>query len=598
MLTAIRELGDLVIAKEKKSALAVLVEDPNAAGNYNTVVTIDIDEKEGGFRFLGVNLEDYDSSKIGGYLYRRGAATSADFSPTARISGRPAGTVERKILGWFRVLNDKDIAIAANDRAFLEKLHALLAEHEEEIQARVVALRQEFPQREGLLLTLKFHRAGKSRYVGDLPVMVDIFQKLNEKRETRFAVKGQVCSLCGLEKDMVLGNIDTYKFYTTDKPGYIIGSFDRQKSWRNFPVCRNCKLSLEEGRKFLEENLTFRFCGLTYNLIPKFIAGTGAVADDVIDIFANSSKLISLKQSRIDSISGDEEDILAELQDLEDVLTLNFLFVEKELAAERIRLVIEDVFPSRLKEIFQAKEEVDTLFEENFTFGTLRQFFYKSEGDKRNPDLDKYFLDIIDRIFQNRRVNFQFILGFVMALIRERFIAERNFRSAVGDGLMVLAFCGRLQLFEMEEVKMEKRLFEEMFAKYGATFATPLKRGLFLLGSLTESLLRKQYQERGRSPFNKSLKSLKMNERDFKGLLPKVQNKLEEYESFDLGKRVMAREAANYLLLAGDNWKMSVDELNFYFAAGMNLYPAVAKLAYSSQAGGETKNGGMADGSD
>ena len=28
-----------------------------------------------------------------------------------------------------------------------------------------------------------------------------------------------------------------------------------------------------------------------------------------------------------------------------------------------------------------------------------------------------------------------------------------------------------------------------------------------------------------------------MTERDFKGLLPKVQNKLEEYDSFDKGKR-------------------------------------------------------------
>jgi len=71
-----------------------------------------------------------------------------------------------------------------------------------------------------------------------------------------------------------------------------------------------------------------------------------------------------------------------------------------------------------------------------------------------------------------------------------------------------------------------------------------------------------------------------MTERDFKGLLPKVQNKLEEYDSFDKGKRQLASEVANYLLLAGDDWTVSVDELNFYFAAGMNLTNEVAKVIY------------------
>ena len=63
-------------------------------------------------------------------------------------------------------------------------------------------------------------------------------------------------------------------------------------------------------------------------------------------------------------------------------------------------------------------------------------------------------------------------------------------------------------------------------------------------------------------------------------MLPKVQNKLEEYDSFDKGKRQLASEVANYLLLAGDDWAMSVDELNFYFSAGMNLTNEVVKVIY------------------
>ncbi|NMA82392.1 MAG: TIGR02556 family CRISPR-associated protein, partial [Epulopiscium sp.] len=178
----------------------------------------------------------------------------------------------------------------------------------------------------------------------------------------------------------------------------------------------------------------------------------------------------------------------------------------------------------------------------------------------------------------------QFMLKFIMQKIRGDFVRDEYFNFTVRDGLMTLAFLEKMKLFEMEVEQMEKRLFSEMFSKYGSTFEAPLKRGLFLLGSLTEFLLRKQYTElEATPPFRRNLKSLKMNERDFKGLLPKVQNKLEEYDSFDKGKRLTAREAANYLLVSGENWKMSIDEMNFYFAAGMNLVDKVANIVYPAQ---------------
>jgi CRISPR-associated protein Csh1 len=74
-----------------------------------------------------------------------------------------------------------------------------------------------------------------------------------------------------------------------------------------------------------------------------------------------------------------------------------------------------------------------------------------------------------------------------------------------------------------------------------------------------------------------------MNEIDIKGLLAEVQNKLEEYDSFDKGKRQIAEEASKYLLEAGDNWKMSVDEINYYFACGLNLADKIAEIVYAKQ---------------
>ena len=244
-------------------------------------------------------------------------------------------------------------------------------------------------------------------------------------------------------------------------------------------------------------------------------------------------------------------------------------------------MLIEDVLPSRLRTLFTAKEVVDEVFADDFNFWKLRGFFGKSDQDKRNFDLDKYFLTLVEHIFKDRPVSPKFVFYYLLQRIRYEFAHDRYFRPVVKDGLMVLLFLLELDLIKMEAVEMEKRTFEPLFEKYTTTFALPWKRGVFLLGALTELLLRKQYTERKTAPpFRKNLKGLKMDESDLRGLLPRVQSKLEEYNSFDLGKKPIAAEAAHYLLTAGEKWKASNDEMNFYFAAGMNLVKEVAEIAY------------------
>lgn len=580
MLSAIKELGELIIEREGRELLDILVEDPNSNGNYNKVITIVFAQKNKSVEFLDVEQEQYDNYKKMRYLYKSGAANSSDLSPTAKLSGKPEGTFDRKILGWFKILDNKKVGLSEDERAFLVSICDLLEKNSNHIKEEILKIREETPKKEGILITIKFVKDDRALYVGDIQVFKKLLVFLVNEKDSKLTKKNKVCSICGEIKETVIGKMDTYAFYTLDKPGFITGGFNEQKSWRNFPVCPDCKLSLEEGKKFLERHLAFRFCGIRYNLVPKFIVGTKAVTEEVIDIFTSTSKLASLKQKNMERITNDEEDILDVLKDAKDVLTLNFLFIQKIQAAERILLVIEDVFPSRLRRIFDAKHSTDEAFEQNFTFGAIRNFFAKSDSNKRNYDLDKYFLDIVDRIFKDRPISHTFIISFVMKKIRDEFIKDGYFYHAVKDGLQVVSFLIDLNLIKTEVKTMELRIFDDMFNKYGQMFKTPLKRGLFLLGSLTEMLLRKQYTERGAKPFIKNLKSLKMTERDFKGLLPKVQNKLEEYDSFDKGKRQLASEVANYLLLAGDDWAMSVDELNFYFSAGMNLTNEVVKVIY------------------
>lgn len=584
MLTAIKELGELIIEREDRDLLETLVDDPNSTGSYTTVITIVFTKNDEEVEFSYVAQEQYDRSKKMRYLYKSGAATSSDFSPTAKLSGKPEGTFDRKILGWFKILDDKEVELSAPDRAFLSSLYNQLKENGDYIKEEILRIRNEIPKKEGILVTLKIIDKDRELYVGDFTVFRRLLIFQENKKDNKYLVKNKVCSICGERKETIIGKIDTYAFYTLDKPGFITSGFDEKKAWRNFPVCQECKLCLEQGKKFIESNLTFKFCGIRYNLIPKFIIGAQNTPEDIVDIFTKTSKLISLKKSNIERIANDEEEILDILKEVNDVITVNFLFINKIQAAERIVLLIEDVFPSRIRRIFDAKHSTDDMVKNNnFTFGTIRNFFSKSDSNKRDYDLDKYFLDIVDRIFKDRPIDKAFIFRFAMKRIRDEFISDRYFYFSVKEALSMMAFLEDLNLITMEVELMEQRKFDDLFEKYGEMFQTPLKRGLFLLGSLTELLLRKQYKERSAKPFLKNLKGLKMTEKDFKGLLPKVQNKLEEYNSFDKGKRQLASEIANYLLLAGDNWTMSVDELNFYFAAGMNLIDEIIPIIYPNK---------------
>lgn len=132
--------------------------------------------------------------------------------------------------------------------------------------------------------------------------------------------------------------------------------------------------------------------------------------------------------------------------------------------------------------------------------------------------------------------------------------------------------------------------FEELYKKYSVGLDSPLKKGVFLLGSLTQMLINIQYARRSQAPFLKNLKGLKMDINDMKALLSKVVNKLNEYGSFDTGKKEIAQEIArNFLIASEQDHKLSVDELNFYFVSGMALSEEIANLVYENKEQKEEK---------
>jgi CRISPR-associated protein Csh1 len=304
------------------------------------------------------------------------------------------------------------------------------------------------------------------------------------------------------------------------------------------------------------------------------------VLTEINEILTSEEKIQRLTNEQRKYLTGDKEEILDIIKDYKDVVSFYFLFLKKDNAAERILLLIEDVFPSRIHYIFDTKAKIDKIYGQDYTLGKVVKFL---------NEFDKLFFEVVDKIFRGGELDFKILLQIFNRKIRDEFLNGNNFNYTVIDALMNVRFFEELGLLNSEEKNMEKTKFDEIFEKVGKSLNTPAKRGIFLLGALTQMLLNIQGQERGSTPFFKNLKGLKMNEEDIKGLLPKVINKLMEYEKFDKGKQELAQEISKNFL-SQEKFGLSIDETNFYFASGMALYKEVANIVYTKEENNETES--------
>jgi len=185
-------------------------------------------------------------------------------------------------------------------------------------------------------------------------------------------------------------------------------------------------------------------------------------------------------------------------------------------------LYIEDILPSRLKQLFKAKEVVDQeeIFQNceidiyqgrkkigkgqlEFNFGILRTFFPRISN---NRTFNKYFLDITNKIFANKPVEYDFLLNFIVKKIRDDFVNNYPTKVDTLKAFMLLGYLKELKILKLKkEVKMEtenlfihgseekeiKEKVELFFNKFYDFFNSNAKKAIFLEGVLTQYLLNK-----------------------------------------------------------------------------------------------------------
>jgi len=633
MIEAIRNIGEYAVEKNGKNIndpLDILLDDPESNHknpSYKNIFFIVLQEIKGEHIYKNIDCEQYSKEKLKKYLYKQGGSSGPDVTPTSRITrvkkeGNKKTTFEGKLLSWFKQYNKLGSDENIN---FLVKIGDCLRKNKDKIKIDLEIQYKGINKKEKAVLTIKINE----KYLGDIEIFKDIlikqakkgfyFTKSFSKGNRISKSKDQFCSVCDKRQKEVYGFVNTFNFYTVDKPGFVSGGFQQKDAWKNYPVCLNCAFTLEEGKKYLDNNLSFNFYGFRYLLIPKFIKG---VKKDIQkDIFKKIElqKDPRFRKKEIKNLTNDENEALETMSEQGNYLNNNFLFYSAPKgfngAVFNILLYIEDILPSRLKQLFEAKNVVDQeeIFQNceidiyqdrkkigkgplEFNFGILRTFFPRITN---NRTFNKYFLDITNKIFTKKPVEYDFLLNFIVKKIRDDFMQNYPTKIDTLKAFMLLNYLNELNILKYkkeESTKMEKSILpkeiggeikektEVFFDKFSNFFDSDIKKAIFLEGVLAQFLLNIQYQERKANPFRIKLKGLKLDEKQIRKLLPEIQNKLEEY-----GKnyyRDLESIISNYFVSSGNDWNVSNDEISFYFVLGMNLSDVFKK---------EKNNGGKED---
>lgn len=597
-MEAVRNIGKVELKEMERRGEGLLegfTEDVSSNGVYKNCLNIVFEDLGDKVVYKGIELSQYDSSDKKRYLYRSGRPRGADITPTSKLVTVET-TFNNKII---RAI--KEAIEYANNKYEEEKkqmvwLYETINQNSKLIKEDLEN-KSNIPKREGnCFVTVSIDTFKGRKYIGDFQLFRDkiIFNALKNFRYSKASgdvyKDKAVCSLCIQKKKEIYGLASPFPFYTIDKIGYIAGGFDYGKAWRNFPVCKQCTIELELGKRYLDNNLLFPFYGRIYYLIPKPINET--------DMKSILTKYLSLKSDDVKAVKGNyayaEERVMSYLGKESNFISFDLMFIERNNAALNILLNIEDVAPSRFRRIFDDLDKIramDFFKDKPVSFEMLNLVF-----DRGNHN--RYFLDTIDRIISDRKLDYKFLMAFLNDYIidafkrYERGVSEKgkdSFYRATFRVFGFLYFMTHLNLFESREGEIgmsienkvwdikdyqsKRELYQAFFNEAKPFFERPDRKAVFMTGLLAKRLLNIQFKRENRKPFMARLKGLKLNKKDIKRLFWEIQDKLSEYKSEFYSEEFNI--LSELMLESNELCSISDRDIPFYFSLGMSMSKSI-----------------------
>ncbi|TAE32858.1 MAG: TIGR02556 family CRISPR-associated protein [Candidatus Kapaibacterium sp.] len=552
--------------------------------NDKQIIFIDFDFDDTTATFTGITVTEFKPSNAELYLWQTYSANASPKFPTLQIFNKKAPKdLYDEATGAISLSTSKKAKKLLKCLKEFPKINAITEqiEQNQDIAQAVDAAIQNIDE---FVLSLRINgeMVGESKHFAERKASMqgsDIKTEYFTDGGKSHLAQEKLCSIT-LEKTEVFGYASLYNFYAPKTyPSVVAGGFDSTQSWRNFPTSKNGILALEKAKALIEKELRFRFCGYDYFLLPTPVLNTPNAK------FAKTLAKIqgfSLTDDAANTQRNLEDRLIFAFREEENILTLTLFFFEQNKAEFKILAVIEDVFPSYLRTIYDARENVEklsifhnlpgkdkTTYSERFDFGLVKHFFSDTQ----------HFLGIVRSVFMQKRLDYSFLLQAIMRRVRSSFVNGERFDLDTLKGYMLLCFLAKLNLlqpFSLQTMNKEISVnapIEAFFKEHEGFFdyGSPLKRAVFLEGVLAQKLLDVQYATRQSKPFIPELKGLQIDYDRFMGLLSKIRDKLTQYKAFYAHYELIAKAIERYTLHStpDERKNLSLNECSFYFSLGM-----------------------------
>jgi len=424
-----------------------------------------------------------------------------------------------------------------------------------------------------------------------------LFNEKDEKYKNYLSKNG-TCSVCGIQDKSTTSNTTNlgFKFYITDKIGFSFGLDEHFK--KNLNLCKDCYQYLMVGERFIKDNLKTTIGNLNVYIIPHFIFED---KDINIEEFSEYVSDCSNSVAKLENLIKFEDNIKEDAKYKKYNFIINYLFYQKSKSEFKVLKLIKDVSPTRLDYIREKEEEMSNLVDGRYSRETklkiclnsiLESIPLKQVKTKTTPKgyqgVSRY-LDILDAIFSNGKVEYTFLINQFTKTIRiikfetpgYNIWTNENFINKILQLNFLLLFFKKLNILEsinkMEKVSNAKigninDLIPEEILNYWKDMEIysedSCKKALFLLGYIIGEIGRKQEgKDIKNKPILNKINFLGMDVEKIKRLSNEIFEKLMQYKILQYNEKIFNI----FKMLFEENvnkWKLSNQENVFYVLSG------------------------------
>lgn len=546
--------------------------------------------------YKNIDIEVAGEKNYQKYAYRKGSANGGDITFTTKLSGieKKLNTIIQKQFPAFLKANDSQSS--SREMNILKSVYECFDKCYKEIKDKLNQTYESLDKKEktkcGLSFAFLFPEGHK--YLSDFDTFRNaIAYSGTEGKAVKYGKisKGEnsICSVCLNKKIELHGFASPYKYYTVDKRGFASNFFKQECSWKNYPICPECGTLLENGAKYIANNLKRYFYGKSYYLIPRLVVENDKELNKVLNMLNEYN--ITYRQAD----KNLEDYFFKYISDKENYFNLDLLFFEEDSTTKaiKIKLMIEEIFPSRFRKIFC---EIPSMINQNniykeayrnkknepedlsFNFGVLKDYF------------DNNFYDLIHKIFLGMSVSPAYVYENIMEVIRENYKRSTSgywFNNlGILKAVMALEYLQKLGIIQTDknyqfEVKMEQ--LTEIKSSYDieklnifitenkGLFDSDYKVGLFSLGMLVRVVMDIQNVNLSNTPFEKVLRGLNLNYELLTRIYTEAIAKISQYLDFYAYGNLKGFVNEYFVRTSHQLKTIPNSEISFYFTAGLEM---------------------------